>query len=969
MKRFITIIFSFVFSFSLFAQTTVAEKNLGKTLEKNKNETAIFVSELDLSLMRVSESGTVTLPVFAKNKIKIVSGMDMTNIYERIKYANKKLSVTFEVKDLSSKIYSITNIEGIETIAQYEERLVLEEKKRAQEAREKWERERQANLTIVPVQVVNQEMENLSKADAAWLPGQVQDKFKSNLQAYLGMKTVVDSKSEAALKKLQAESENAARDESTSIELGKITTAKFALFTKIRRTKNGYTVSVDFTDLTTGEQLVSAISKEYSKAEYLYGTTGAVDELTLAIGNKLGIKISDLNKNLLASGSAGFSVDDQLALAKQNEAQFKKQMADYDAELSRLMTSNDINAIQNKNRIEAEKALLVEKQNAERKRQEELRAQKARADQDAKLEAERSIALKTQRDQMAKDAAAKAAEVRKVKVERQGVLGQINVLESKKKALMEIRQNVEARSNELYIQLVKERRLEEERIRNKSYSSVEQNSKGEPTEQARQRRENQVIKSYQNLTEKFFTDCEAVKQATITQQVELLTEIHADQNSLGNTKIVSSMGNELKVSFGGYEGSKNGWKAYFSLYSDDVLLYKDSFIVNYEAVSGKKAPDMITELNDSVIEEYTNNVDMYSSLLTRGDPIIYFEVEYNVIAEDDSKPSQYKFNFNKIRVINTITGKITQTSSLNKIFYRIIKPQNDLNEIFGVVQKEKVYFDALKKYIAEGMNLYTAKREALKVQELYIARQILYKELSERFVKIPGKNFAMLKTEVTWDIYSSCWPEDKFEDIDTVTYLKKWKETSKTSKEYPVSDMNWYEAIYFCNRLSEVYGFEPVYYVNGTNDVRKWKHFDSFRISGEVFQNTKANGFRLPTKTEWEYAARGGQNYTYAGSNNIDEVGWFKDNSGGKVHPVAQKEANAYGLYDMTGNVVEWVWDLDPSPDNSYNRRYVCGGSFGADPWEIEFAVCIPAEWARPSYDSKTHEFGCRIVCPSSNIK
>ena len=192
MTRFITIIFSFVFSFSLFAQTTVAEKNLGKTLEKNKNETAIFVSELDLSLMRVSESGTVTLPVFSKNKIKIVSGMDMTNIYERIKFANKKLSVTFEVKDLSSKIYSITNIEGIETIAQYEERLVLEEKKRAQEAREKWERERQANLTIVPVQVVNYEMENLSKADAAWLPGQVQDKFKSNLQAYLGMKTVVD---------------------------------------------------------------------------------------------------------------------------------------------------------------------------------------------------------------------------------------------------------------------------------------------------------------------------------------------------------------------------------------------------------------------------------------------------------------------------------------------------------------------------------------------------------------------------------------------------------------------------------------------------------------------------------------------------------------------------------------------------------------------------------------------------------
>lgn len=309
------------------------------------------------------------------------------------------------------------------------------------------------------VQVVNQEVVNLVGAEAAWLPGQIQDKLKSNLQEFLGMKTVVDSKSEAALKKLQAESESNARDESTAIELGKITTAKFALFTKLRKTGNGYVISVDFTDLTTGEQMASATSKEYSKAEYLYGSTGAIDELTLALGEKLGIQISDLNKNLLASGSSNLSVDDQLALAKQNEAQFQKMMNAYDAELSKLMTSNDINAIQNKNRIEAEKALLLEKQNAEKKRQEELKAQKTRADADAKLEAERSIALKTQRDQMSKDAAAKAAEVRKLKIEKQGVLGQVNIIESKKKALVEIRQNVEQCSQELTSSLFRTARM------------------------------------------------------------------------------------------------------------------------------------------------------------------------------------------------------------------------------------------------------------------------------------------------------------------------------------------------------------------------------------------------------------------------------------------------------------------------------------------------------------------------------
>ena len=268
------------------------------------------------------------------------------------------------------------------------------------------------------VQVVIQETTGLTVSEVAWLPGMVQDRFKSNMQDYLGMKIIVDAKSESALKKLQAESENEGRDENAAIELGKITTAKFALFVKVRKTGTGYVVTSDYTDLTTGEQMASASSKEYSKAEYLYGSTGAVDELTLALSNKLGIVISELNKNLLTNGTSSFSLDDQMALAKQNEEQFKKQMKAYDEELSKLMQSNDINAIQNKNRIEAEKALLAEKQNAEKKRQEELKAQMARAAEDEKLEAERSIALKTQRDQMAKDAAAKAAEVRKLKMEK-----------------------------------------------------------------------------------------------------------------------------------------------------------------------------------------------------------------------------------------------------------------------------------------------------------------------------------------------------------------------------------------------------------------------------------------------------------------------------------------------------------------------------------------------------------------------
>ena len=560
------------------------------------------------------------------------------------------------------------------------------------------------------VQVVLQETVNLSSSETSWLPLQIQDKLKSNLQTYLGMKTVVDSKSESALKKLQAASESAARDEDTAIEVGKITTAKSALFTKVRKTGANYVVAVDFTDLTTGVQMASCMSKEYSKPEYLYGSTGAVDEVTVALAEKLQIQINDLNKNLLTNGTADFSIDQQLALAKQNEEQFQKMLADYDAQLAKLMTSNDIHAVQNKKRIEAEKALLKEKQNAERKRQEELNAQKQRQAADAKLEAERSIALKTQRDKMAQEAAAKAAQVRKLKMEKQGVLGQINVIESKKKALVEIRQGVEDRCRELHEQLKKDIPAEENRIRNKTYSTVELGSDGNPTGAALKRRENQITASYKSLTEKFFADCANVKNATTTQDSSLLAEIRADQKNLAVTRTVSSMGEELKVSFGNYEGARNGWNAYLSLYSDGIQLYTDSFIVNYEALSGKKAPNMETELNDSVIEEYTNNVDMYSSLLTRGDPIIYFELDYNVTAENDDKPSMYKFNFTTVRVINTVSEKTVQTSSLNKFQSRTMSPSQDLREKVGIAAKEKEDFNLLNSFVAKGFILAVAKK-------------------------------------------------------------------------------------------------------------------------------------------------------------------------------------------------------------------------------------------------------------------
>jgi formylglycine-generating enzyme required for sulfatase activity len=170
----------------------------------------------------------------------------------------------------------------------------------------------------------------------------------------------------------------------------------------------------------------------------------------------------------------------------------------------------------------------------------------------------------------------------------------------------------------------------------------------------------------------------------------------------------------------------------------------------------------------------------------------------------------------------------------------------------------------------------------------------------------------------------------------------------------PVENVTWYDAVNCCNALSRKEGLTPAYTVSGTN----------------VTWNRSANGYRLPTEAEWEYACRAGTTTPYSSGSSVGSAGWYGSNNGSTTHPVGTKQANAWGLHDMHGNVWEWCWDwygayssgaqTDPMGASSGTYRVSRGGGWAYDGQNLRSALRGDHTPSGSYYD-----LGFRLLRPS----
>lgn len=536
------------------------------------------------------------------------------------------------------------------------------------------------------IAVFNPETHGLSDDEKNWLPASVRRKLESNINAYTDC-IIIDVQNESLIKELQKKSEGIRYTKESSIELGKMVSAEYAVISSITKSGGKYILSSQITNLSTGVTISSVTTDSVQDCSMLFdGPSSSVNIVTVKFCRDLGIPLSSVDEYSLLEGK-NLSEEEQIKMAKKEIDSYNQKKQELENQLKEIAVSQELDKEARRARLDAKKQLLEQQQEITRERYERLKKNQEKLQQDKLEQLQRSNEQKKKIDAAVSEIDKKAALLRAKKMEGLSLDSQITIIEAKKQVLVELRDNLKAQEAmiiDLAKKEYKERAAEIDQI---PLRNAEKDAYGNMLPEVKKTRQAQKKKIKTEIEDRATSEVELLYSRINEQEKALLKTINEDLATLKTVRTISSLDDNRILSVDNYAGDLYSWFADAKLYILDYCIFTQSVNISYEKLAGKK-PVHYSAKNEEAYNDYLDTVDMYDYMFRRQIPAVALEIDYKVEALEDDRPSCYRVTVLEFRYVDIKTNAVIQKiipSSSSYVFK--LKPSLDIRENENAVNK------------------------------------------------------------------------------------------------------------------------------------------------------------------------------------------------------------------------------------------------------------------------------------------
>lgn len=351
---------------------------------------------------------------------------------------------------------------------------------------------------------------------------------------------------------------------------------------------------------------------------------------------------------------------------------------------------------------------------------------------------------------------------------------------------------------------------------------------------------------------------------------------------------------------------RNGSETSFEVEFPDLEEGMYSLYLNYKDSNGNL---ILSTWKELIIKSGENSVSVEAGKYE------YISNIFPVDGEEITPASIYTLKWNKgnMNCNETTPGAIFKMPVMYNIYFGTSPDLKESDKI-NAIPVESPQYQITDKQVTAG-TVYYWKVVAINEAGESTSSTWSFKVKTGKSMNLinAGSNYNPQTLTIADDFYISPYETTQKEFSELMGFNPSANVLTNSAFEavYPVENITWYDAVMFCNKLSEKEGLALYYDVSSiTYSGISGASSITSAVVTEISTGNGRMGYRLPTQYEWEYAARGGDNgpsYIYSGSDDITTVGWYTSNSSGVIHEIRQKESNTLGLYDMTGNAAEFT--------------------------------------------------------------